>query len=65
VHSLEEYKLTLDEKKMELAVRRAELCIFELEVKKEERLEDIKRIEQNMELQRGVIKTTKEKMNNG
>jgi len=53
--------MSLENKKKQLMIKRAETAKFELELKIEERKEDIKRIEEHIKLQDEIIeKLTKE-----
>jgi len=53
----------LEKKKLEVQLKRIDATIAELELKIDERNEDIKRIEEHIALQRKLEIETKEKLN--
>ena len=53
----------LEKKKLEVQLKRIDATIAELELKIDERNEDIKRIEEHITLQRKLEIETKEKLN--
>jgi len=53
----------LEKKKLEVQLKRIDVTIAELELKIDERKEDIKRIEEHILLQKIQEKETKEKLN--